>query len=160
MYVAGCDREVSKPGFKLCYPCWKKQNGKQSSVSASSSNSDGEMLSATKIGQELGLSGQKLNLLLNELGWTYKPRHGKGWAATKQGKRQGAIARKVKQLEYRIWYGLKKLCEAGFYAEQLLILKAKHYQMANQVLPLRNPLIMMILGKNILQIIAVWTAIM
>ena len=103
--VAGCDREVSKPGFKLCYPCWKKQNGKQSSVSASSSDSDGEMLSATKIGQELGLSGQKLNLLLNELGWTYKPRHGKGWAATKQGKRQGATARKVKTtgVPYLVW---------------------------------------------------------
>ena len=87
--VAGCEREVSKPGFKLCYPCWKKQNGKDSSKSASSSNSDGEMLNATKIGQELGISGQKLNLLFNELGWTYKPRHGKGWTATKQGKKQG-----------------------------------------------------------------------
>ena len=101
---ANCSKEVTKKGHFLCYSCWKEQNGKGSTKSQSS-NSDGEMISATKIGQEMGISGQKLNLLLNELGWTYKPRHGKGWAATKQGKRQGATARKVKTtgVPYLVW---------------------------------------------------------
>ena len=101
---ANCSKEVTKKGHFLCYSCWKEQNGKGSTKSESS-NSDGEMISATKIGQEMGISGQKLNLLLNELGWTYKPRHGKGWAATKQGKRQGATARKVKTtgVPYLVW---------------------------------------------------------
>lgn len=101
---ANCSKEVTKKGHFLCYSCWKEQNGKGSTKSQSS-NSDREMISATKIGQEMGISGQKLNLLLNELGWTYKPRHGKGWAATKQGKRQGATARKVKTtgIPYLVW---------------------------------------------------------
>jgi len=101
---ANCSKEVKKKGHFLCYSCWKEQNGKGSTKSEPS-NSDGEMISATKIGQEMGVSGQKLNLLLNELGWTYKPRHGKGWAATKQGKRQGATARKVKTtgVPYLVW---------------------------------------------------------
>ena len=99
-----CSKEVKKKGHFLCYSCWKEQNGKGSTKSESS-KSAGEMISATKIGQEMGVSGQKLNLLLNELGWTYKPRHGKGWAATKQGKRQGATARKVKTtgVPYLVW---------------------------------------------------------
>ena len=101
---ANCSKEVTKKGHFLCYSCWKEQNGKGSTKSESS-NSDGEMISATKIGPEMGISGQKLNLLLNELGWTYKPRHGKGWAATKQGKRQGATARKIKTtgVPYLVW---------------------------------------------------------
>ena len=70
---ANCSKEVTKKGHFLCYSCWKEQYGKGSTKSQSS-NSDGEMISATKIGQEMGISGQKLNLLLNELGWTYKPR--------------------------------------------------------------------------------------
>ncbi len=45
-----------------------------------------------------------MNLLLNELGWTYKPRHGKGWSATKQGKRQGASVRTASSgAPYLVW---------------------------------------------------------
>lgn len=103
---ANCTKEVTKKGHYLCYNCWKKQNsGDTSSKPKSSSYSSDEMLSATKIGQEFEISGQKMNLLLNELGWTYKPRHGKGWGATKQGKRQGAEARQVKSsgVPYLVW---------------------------------------------------------
>jgi len=103
---ANCNKEVTKKGHFLCYTCWKKQNssGSSSKPSPKSSSTD-DMLSATKIGLEFDISGQKLNLLLNELGWTYKPRHGKGWGATKQGKRQGAEARKVKSsgVPYLVW---------------------------------------------------------
>ena len=45
-----------------------------------------------------------MNLLLNELGWSYKPRHGKGWVATKQGKRQGASAKTASSgVPYIVW---------------------------------------------------------
>ena len=99
-----CGDEINKAGHHLCYSCWKKQNGSPR-VTPKQTGNDDEMLSATKIGEELSVSGQKLNLLFNELGWTYKPRHGKGWAATKQGKRQGAKPRKVKTsgVPYLVW---------------------------------------------------------
>jgi len=102
---ANCSKEVTKKGHNLCYSCWRKQNGKEESPTKPTFSSNDEMLSATKIGQEFEISGQKMNLLLNELGWTYKPRHGKGWGATKQGKRQGAEARQVKTsgVPYLVW---------------------------------------------------------
>jgi DNA-binding Xre family transcriptional regulator len=102
--TADCDTEVTKKGFYLCYPCWKKENGKSASKkNVSSGNSNG--INATKLGKEFGISGQKMNLLLNELGWTYKPRHGKGWMPSKQGKRQGAESLQVKQsgVPYVVW---------------------------------------------------------
>jgi hypothetical protein len=101
---ANCNKEVTKKGHFLCYSCWKKQNDGDSDATSSES-SDGDMLSATKVGQAFEISGQKMNLLLNELGWTYKPRHGKGWSATKQGKRQGAEARQVQTsgVPYLVW---------------------------------------------------------
>lgn len=99
-----CGEIINKKGHYLCYSCWKEENNSPKSSPKKTSNDD-EMLSATKIGQEMGISGQKLNLLFNELGWTYKPRHGKGWTATKQGKKQGAKARKVKSsgVPYLVW---------------------------------------------------------
>ncbi len=99
-----CGKEVKKEGHYLCYSCWKKQSSSTKS-NGKENYDDEEMLTATKIGQELGISGQKLNLLFNELGWTYKPRHGKGWMATKQGKRQGSKARKIQSsgVPYLVW---------------------------------------------------------
>jgi len=102
---ASCKKEVTKKGHYMCHSCFKKEQNDSSSTQESTSALSKEMLSATKIAQEFDVSGQKLNLLLNELGWTYKPRHGKGWAATKQGKRQGAEARKVSTsgVPYLVW---------------------------------------------------------
>ena len=105
---AGCTAEVTKEGHYLCYSCWRKQNGKggesaqnPSSIWASNEGS----LTATKIGEHFGVSGQEVNLLLNELGWMYKPRHGKGWKSTKQGRKQGARPAEVKQsgVPYVLW---------------------------------------------------------
>ena len=101
---SGCDTEVTKAGHYICYSCWNKQDRKPTSKKERSSpKSDG--LNATKLGKEFGISGQKMNLLLNELGWTYKPRHGKGWMPSKQGKRQGAESQQVRQsgVPYVIW---------------------------------------------------------
>ena len=99
-----CGEIINKKGHYLCYSCWKEENDFPKSSSEQTIN-ENELLSATKIGKELGISGQKLNLLFNELGCTYKPRHGKGWTATKQGKKQGAKLRKVKTsgVPYLVW---------------------------------------------------------
>ena len=91
---SGCNEEVTRKGHYLCYSCWKKENKSPKKENVSSKQTD-DMLNATAIGKEFGgISSVKMNLLLNELGWMYKPRHGKGWVATKQGKRQGAESRK------------------------------------------------------------------
>lgn len=95
-----CGAEVNREGHDLCYTCWKKEN----STTKQKPEQKTTYLTATKIGQEFKISGQKLNLLLNELGWTYKPRHGKGWVATKQGKRQGASSRTASSgAPYLVW---------------------------------------------------------
>ena len=95
-----CGAEVNREGHYLCYNCWNEKND---SGFNKSNNSD-SIFTATKLGQEFEISGQKINLLLNELGWIYKPRHGKGWAATKQGKRQGGMPRTASSgAPYVIW---------------------------------------------------------
>jgi hypothetical protein len=48
-----------------------------------------ELVSSTKIGKEFGISSNKLNFLFSELGWVNKSL--KGWIATDQGLKQGAV---------------------------------------------------------------------
>ncbi|WP_293748882.1 glycerol kinase [uncultured Paraglaciecola sp.] len=48
-----------------------------------------ELVSSTKIGNEFGISANKLNYLFSELGWVNKSL--KGWVATDQGLKQGAV---------------------------------------------------------------------
>ena len=48
-----------------------------------------ELVSSTKIGKEFSLSSNKVNYLFSELGWVNKSL--KGWIATDQGLKQGAI---------------------------------------------------------------------
>jgi hypothetical protein len=48
-----------------------------------------ELVSSTKMGKEFGLSANKLNYLFSELGWVNKSL--KGWVATDQGLKQGAV---------------------------------------------------------------------
>jgi hypothetical protein len=48
-----------------------------------------ELISSTKIGKEFGISANKLNYLFSELGWVNKSL--KGWVATDQGIKQGAV---------------------------------------------------------------------
>ena len=95
-----CGADIDKTGHYLCYACWKKDN----KITKTAPKDTSSYLTATKLGKELGLTGQKLNLLFNELGWTYKPRHGKGWSATKQGRRQGAVSRTSSSgAPYLVW---------------------------------------------------------
>jgi hypothetical protein len=48
-----------------------------------------ELVSSTKVGKEFGISANKLNYLFSELGWVNKSL--KGWSATHQGLKQGAV---------------------------------------------------------------------
>lgn len=48
-----------------------------------------ELISANKLGNQFGISANKLNYLLSELGWVNKSL--KGWVATDQGLKQGAM---------------------------------------------------------------------
>ena len=90
--VAGCEREVSKPGFKLCYPCWKKQNPEPEPIDPET------LITATTIAEyftqehNLKISSRKLNTIFNELGWITKPPYDVGgWKATRTGKRNGGV---------------------------------------------------------------------
>lgn len=47
------------------------------------------LISATKLGNNFGISANKLNYLFSELGWLDKKL--KGWMATEQGLKQGAV---------------------------------------------------------------------
>jgi hypothetical protein len=48
-----------------------------------------ELVSSTKIAKEFAISANKLNFLFSELGWVNK--NLKGWVATNQGLKQGAV---------------------------------------------------------------------
>jgi hypothetical protein len=49
------------------------------------------LITATKLGKSFDLSAQKLNFILSEIGWAHKGELNKGWTATEQGLKTGAI---------------------------------------------------------------------
>ncbi len=113
--VEGCTKNVSKAGYAFCYDHWKAERDgkitacekcgkwkdndyslckecfdkekKGKSISKSTKGST-EYLSATKISKEFGLSSQKINQILAELGWIKKDV--RGWIPTPQGLANGA----------------------------------------------------------------------
>ncbi len=87
-------KEGDKP---LCYPCFKKK----ASVTDASVE---ELLSATDLGSLLGVSAQRLNLILAELGWINREPT-KGWTPTAQGRRAGAVVKEARQsgIPYVVW---------------------------------------------------------
>jgi len=96
----GCNKSVSKPGYKLCYECWKANNTQpqptptpkpqlQRKISVSSS-----LLSATKISEKLTLHNHSIhrnnvNRILAELGLLSKEQN--GWVVTRRGTGFGAV---------------------------------------------------------------------
>lgn len=124
--VLGRGQEVSREGHKLCLPHWKAQKegrvqecskcGALSDASATSCqacaeasgkkrdpHADEQLLSSTKIGDALGLTAQKVNLILAELGWIEK--FVKGWVPTSHGITRGAERRDARQtgVPYVVW---------------------------------------------------------
>ncbi len=78
----GCEQPVTKSGFKFCLNHWKAVNNKLAS--------EGK-LNATALGNKFGLSSQRINLVLAELGWITKVTT--GWVLTPQGIALGANQR-------------------------------------------------------------------
>jgi hypothetical protein len=97
--TAGCDTEVTKKGFYLCHPCWKKQNpNKGRSTTKSEPVDPSTLITSTNIcehiknAHSLKISSQKLNSILNELGWISRPPYDVGgWQTTRIGKRSGGV---------------------------------------------------------------------
>jgi hypothetical protein len=85
--AAGCDKQVSRPGYTLCYEHWRtaKTNPQQPRKSGVVDNApqSTSLLSSTHLGEKLGISGQKINQVLAELGWIQREK--KGWIPTEQG---------------------------------------------------------------------------
>lgn len=94
---ASCNRlkDGNKP---LCYPCYKKKS------SGAAPSDDDDLLSATDLGAAFGVSAQRLNLVLAELGWVNREPT-KGWTPTAQGRRAGAVGREARQsgIPYVVW---------------------------------------------------------
>lgn len=90
--VAGCDREVSKPGFKFCYPCFKKNNPKPEPVDFETLITATMIIEALEEKHSWKISSRKLNTIFNELGWITKPPYDVGgWKATRTGKKNGGV---------------------------------------------------------------------
>jgi hypothetical protein len=98
--IAGCGKKVSKLGHTLCYQHWKAHGAEvpEASNSAtqppqkSASNSKASAhLTSTQLGEKLGISSQRINQVLAELGWIEKAK--KGWIPTNQGKKLQAESR-------------------------------------------------------------------
>jgi hypothetical protein len=99
--ASGCNAKVWKDEHSLCYKCWKKNNTKQGYVKGK-----GDVwLTSTKLGKIFNVNSRKMNLILDELGWIYKPRHKKGWLPTKHGKDQGGRTQRIGRsgVPYVIW---------------------------------------------------------
>ncbi|MDO8346301.1 MAG: hypothetical protein Q7S85_00220 [Rugosibacter sp.] len=89
--VAGCGKKVPKPGHTVCYEHWK-----------TSAKPPTTWLSSTTLGEKLGLSAQRLNHVLRELGWIEK--NGKGWTASEQGLKLCAEVKKANNgISYTVW---------------------------------------------------------
>ncbi|MGB0768993.1 MAG: hypothetical protein ACPGYV_14950 [Phycisphaeraceae bacterium] len=106
--VSGCEQPITRPGHTLCYPHWKaQQRGNVKTCPACDARHLGDLcpncddnpadtlgratLTATKLGESLGVSSRKLNLILAELGWIEK--YTKGWTPTRQGNALGGPPR-------------------------------------------------------------------
>lgn len=62
-----------------------------------------EWLTATRLGEKLGLAARRVNMLLSELGWLEKDQ--RGWMITERGTQLGGDQRNGKQGFYVVWPG-------------------------------------------------------
>ena len=87
----GCNKSVSKTGYKLCYDCWKANKAQFTPTPKPQPQSPSvqSLLSATSISEKLAIPKNKVNVVLAELGLLSKDQN--GWVATKRGVAFGAV---------------------------------------------------------------------
>ena len=78
-------KEIKKDGETISYPAWPEN------IELNLSSNNQTLVTATKIGKPFELSAQKINFILSEIGWAQKGGLNKGWVATKQGLKIGAL---------------------------------------------------------------------
>lgn len=110
--VDGCETPVTNASHDLCLAHWKAdkagalkvcdncgkkmENGKplcRQCYSSKGEKTDDRFLTATKLGEIVGLAAKRINSILLELGWISKGSGNHGWVTTPQGKRNGGIDR-------------------------------------------------------------------
>jgi hypothetical protein len=121
--VFGCKRGVSRPAHEFCYKHWQadqagelvrcdkcgklhEKNGAclcQPSIHTLALDNNDAPLSSTKLGEQLGISATRINLILAELGWIEK--YVKGWQVTEHGQKLGGQCREARQtgIPYVVW---------------------------------------------------------
>lgn len=105
----GCGNKVSKPGHTLCLKHWKVAQEQPSyQITNNKEHTETEVksaakLSSTTLGESLGVSNQRMNSILSELGWI--SRYEKGWVPTEHGKRLGAEKREhhITHIPFVLW---------------------------------------------------------
>lgn len=110
--TVNCPNSVSRPEFKLCLSCWRKQNSRNDNAGSysrahSQSQSDGKdskgYITASKIAEHFKIKPQRINAILNELGWVERGK--KGWNLTAFGSRMRAQQKRHNQsgVPYTEW---------------------------------------------------------
>jgi len=83
--VGAIYKEMKKEGGNIKYIAWPNDL----EINISSSNES--LITATTLGKAFELSAQKVNFILSEIGWAKKGDLKKGWIATVQGLKIGAL---------------------------------------------------------------------
>jgi hypothetical protein len=98
--IEGCGKQVSKKGYSLCYAHWLEASKRLEKKSPAKPSSQ---LTSTQLGERLGISSQKANQVLSELGWIRRDR--KGWSTTEQGSKLLAEQREHHQtgIPFVVW---------------------------------------------------------
>ncbi|MBL0062959.1 MAG: hypothetical protein IPP40_16095 [bacterium] len=62
-------------------------------------------MTATSVGEAVGLTAKRVNAILAELGWIVKGEGNHGWVTTSQGKKNGGVDKEhdVRKTPYVVW---------------------------------------------------------
>jgi len=77
-------KEMKRSGQTIKYIAWP------SDLDINLITDKESFVTATVVGKSFGLSAQKINFILSEIGWAQKGKSEKGWVATEQGLKIGA----------------------------------------------------------------------
>jgi hypothetical protein len=99
----GCTEQVARAGHRFCYAHWKAMQAPAPMAPAPATTSQPTLLTATALGERLGLPSQRVNQVLAELGWISRQHN--GWAVTARGQDLGAVQRVHPQNEtpFVVW---------------------------------------------------------